>query len=247
MTNDQCPMLRLCALAVAMSFAVPAPAEDKPAGRDDRQPAVADSEAPARSDAKPAERDEDKWTPLFDGKTLKGWKISKFGGEGPVTVEDGRIVLGFGSDLTGIHTERKLPKINYEVEVEAMRVDGSDFFCGLTFPVKDDPCSLIIGGWGGGVCGLSSLDGQDASENETTTYREFKKGEWCKVRLRVTDKKIQAWLDGKEIVDVETTGRRIGIRYEVEPSRPFGFAAWQTTAALRNIRIRELSREELKE
>ena len=190
--------------------------------------------------------DRKKWTSLFDGRTLEGWKVTKFGGEGPVTVEDGRILLGFGNDMTGIHTDRKLPKINYEVQLEAMRVDGSDFFCGFTFPVKDDPCSLIIGGWGGGVCGLSSLDRLDASENETTTYRPFKNGQWYKVRLRVLDRRIQAWLDDKEIVDVDTTGRRISIRYEVEPSRPFGFASWQTTAALRNIRIRELGEEELK-
>ena len=212
--------------------------------------------AQARADEKPASSDEaqtsaakndgQKWTSLFDGKTLDGWKKTKFGGEGDVSVEDGRIILGFGSDMTGIHTDRKLPKINYEVELEAMRVDGSDFFCGFTFPVKDDPCSLIVGGWGGGVIGLSSLDRLDASENETTTYREFKNGTWYKIRLRVSDHRIQAWIDGKEMIDVDTTNRKISIRYEVEPSRPFGFATWQTTGALRGIRIRELSDEEIK-
>ncbi|HUG92752.1 MAG TPA: DUF1080 domain-containing protein [Planctomycetaceae bacterium] len=234
MSGRWCGFSRAAAALVLGLLAAQAVADDKPA-------------TPAETaQASNSKDDGQKWISLFDGKTLDGWKVSKFGGEGPVTVEDGRILLGFGSDLTGIHTDRKLPKINYEVDVEAMRVDGSDFFCGLTFPVKDDPCSLIIGGWGGGVCGLSSLDRLDASENETTTYREFKKGQWYKVRLRVMENRIQAWLDDKEIVDVDTTGRRLSIRYEVEPSRPFGFASWQTTAALRNIRIRELSEEELK-
>jgi hypothetical protein len=221
---------------------------DEPARRTGTpaRPAEKAESDPDRPEAGSAEAAADKWKSLFDGKTLAGWKISKFGGEGPVTVEDGRILLGFGNDLTGIHTDRKLPRINYEVELEAMRVDGSDFFCGFTFPVQDDPCSLIVGGWGGGVCGLSSLDRLDASENETTTYREFKNGQWYKIRLRVLDKRIRAWIDDKEIVDVDTTGRRISIRYEVEPSLPFGFACWQTTAALRNIRIRELTQAELK-
>ena len=187
-----------------------------------------------------AERPDIEWTPLFDGKSLKGWKITKFGGEGKVSVKMGQLILGVGADMTGVTTTRKLPKMNYEVRYEAMRVDGSDFFCGLTFPVGKSPCSLIIGGWGGGVCGLSSLDGNDASENETTTYRKFKKGKWYKVRLRVTDKKIEAWLDDKQIVDVKTKNHKISIRIEVELSKPFGFSTWQTTGALRNIRMREL-------
>ncbi len=186
-------------------------------------------------------KDKDGWISLFDGKTLKGWKITNFGGQGDVTVKDGAILMEVGSNLTGIHTERKLPKINYEVQLEAQRVNGSDFFCGLTFPVKKNPCSLIVGGWGGGVCGLSSIDELDASENDTTTYQPFKNKKWYKVRLKVAEDKIEAWIDGKKIVDQELKGKKIGIRYEVDLSKPFGFACWQTTAALKNIRIRSLT------
>lgn len=181
-----------------------------------------------------------KWQSLFDGKSLKGWEITKFGGEGEIKVENGSLILGVGANMTGVHTKRKLPRINYEVELEAKRVDGSDFFCGFTFPVGKSPCSLIVGGWGGGVCGLSSIDGKDASSNKTTTYGSFKTGKWYKIRLRVTDSAIQAWIDGKQIVNQKTKGRKLSIRREVELSKPFGFATWQTTGALRNIRIRSL-------
>ena len=37
--------------------------------------------------------DQAKWQPLFDGRTLDGWKITNFGGEGDVEVEDGQIIL----------------------------------------------------------------------------------------------------------------------------------------------------------
>lgn len=219
------PFVQLLGMAIAalglVSFAI---AEDKTADK-----------------APPWVKDKDGWISLFDGKTLAGWKKTKFGGEGDVEVKDGAIEMGVGSDLTGIHTERELPKINYEVELEAQRVNGSDFFCGLTFPVKKDPCSLIVGGWGGGLCGLSSIDDMDASENETTTYEAFKNKTWYKIRLKVTDKKIEAWIDGKQIVDQDLDGKKIGIRFEVEPSKPFGFACYQTTAALRNIRVRSLA------
>ena len=197
--------------------------------------------APPEEPVKPTrDKQGEKWTSLFDGKSLKGWEVTNFGGEGEVRVENGSIILERGSDLTGIHTKRKLPRINYEVELEAMRVDGGDFFCGLTFPVKDAACSLILGGWGGGVCGLSSLDGLDASENETTCYRQFESKKWYPIRLRVTDDRITAWIEEEKLIDQDIKGKKISTRVEVEPSKPFGIASWQTTAALRKIRIREL-------
>jgi len=97
-----------------------------------------------------------------------------------------------------------------------------------------------VGGWGGGVVGLSSLDGEDAANNETTQYLNFERGRWYHIRLRVVPTKIQAWIDEDKVVDVVTTDRRISIRSEVEPSQPFGIATWSTTGALRNIRIRPL-------
>jgi hypothetical protein len=178
-------------------------------------------------------------TQLFDGKTLSGWRVSDFAGKGPVRVDDGKLILEMGT-MTGVTYTNDVPTMNYEIGVEAMRVDGSDFFCGLTFPVGKDPCSLIVGGWGGGVVGLSSLDGQDAANNETTQYINFEKGRWYRIRLRVMPTKIQAWIDDDKVIDAETTDRRISIRLEVEESRPLGFASWSTTAALRNIYLRRL-------
>jgi hypothetical protein len=179
------------------------------------------------------------WEELFDGKTLTGWRVTDFAGRGEVRVEQGQVILGMGV-MTGITRTSEVPRMNYEVSLEAMRVEGSDFFCGLTFPVGPDPCSLIVGGWGGGVVGLSSLDGQDAANNETTKYMSFQNGRWYRIRLRVEPTKIQAWIDDEQVVDVVTTGRKISIRIEVEESQPFGIATWSTTGALRKIRVLRL-------
>ena len=116
------------------------------------------------------------WTSFFDGKTLTGWKETDFAGHGQVQCESGMIVLGMGNDFTGISRTNEPPTVNYEIALDAMRAQGSDFFCGLTFPVKDSFCSLIVGGWGGAVVGLSSIDGEDASENETTKFMKFDLG-----------------------------------------------------------------------
>lgn len=179
------------------------------------------------------------WESLFDGKTLKGWKVTDFAGRGEVKVEKEQIIMEMGV-MTGITWTNPVVRMNYELSVEAMRVDGGDFFCGLTFPVGNDPCSLIVGGWGGGVVGLSSIDGQDASSNETTQYVNLQKGKWYLVQLRVTPGRIQAWLDGDSLLDVDTKGKKISIRSEMDESMPLGVATWSTTGALRNFKLRKL-------
>lgn len=181
------------------------------------------------------------WQPLFDGTTLANWTSTKFIGEGAVQVAHQQIVLEAGKDLTGITwTGAALPTTNYELSLEAMRVEGSDFFAGITFPVADAFCSLILGGWGGSVVGLSNLNGMDASENQTSQSIDFASGRWYAVRLRVTPAKIEAWLDERQIIDQTLKAHKIDIRIEVEPSRPLGIASWRTKAALRNIRLRRL-------
>ncbi|MCA8983972.1 MAG: DUF1080 domain-containing protein [Planctomycetaceae bacterium] len=186
---------------------------------------------------------------LFDGKTLLGWKKTEFGSEAGVNVVDGCLELELGSPLTGVtitpEAFRKVPKQNYELTLEAKRVIGGDFFVGLTFPVKKDSCSLIMGGWGGGLIGISSLDSFDASENETTTYHAFKNDQWYKVRVRVTDDRIRVWLDNEPVINVETTDKRISTRIEVSLCEPLGLCTFQTTAHLRNLKMRPLTKTEL--
>ncbi len=194
--------------------------------------------------AKSTDKAEVKWQSLFDGKTMDGWKPTEFGTGGEILVEKGQMVISFGDGCTGVTWQKDFPKVDYEVRLEAQRVDGTDFFCGMTFPVQDSPCSLIVGGWGGGVVGLSSIDGEDAARNKTTQYMEFKKGQWYKIRLRVTKTRVSAWIDEKQVIDQETTGHKLSIRPEVDKSRPFGICSWSTTAALRKIELRKLTAEE---
>lgn len=175
---------------------------------------------------------------LFDGKSMGQWRKADFRGqEKDVFIEGGSIVMKKGNDMTGITWSGPVTRMNYEICLEARRLEGSDFFCGLTFPVGENPCTLVLGGWGGSLVGLSCLDYEDAANNETGMNMRFEEKRWYQVRLRVTRNEIAAWIDGEQVIDVETTNRRIGIRFEVEPSRPLGIATWCTTGAVRDIRI----------
>ena len=185
--------------------------------------------------------------PLFDGRTLAGWALSGFESEGSVRVEapfregGGAIVIEAGTTLSGVTWTRgaELPRNNYEVSLEAMRLAGGDFFCGLTFPVEAAACTLVVGGWGGTVVGLSSVDRVDASGNETTREREFADQRWYRIRVRVAAGRITAWIDDEQVVDLPTAGRRISLRPgEIQKSLPLGIATYMTRAAVRDIRLR---------
>ncbi|MEZ6049407.1 MAG: hypothetical protein R3C11_28270 [Planctomycetaceae bacterium] len=71
------------------------------------------------------------------------------------------------------------------------------------------------------------------------------KREWRYNRLRVRSKNIKAWLNEERIVNAHTEGRKY--QFVRLPSKPFGIATWQTTGAIRNVRIRELTKAEIEE
>ena len=182
------------------------------------------------------------WQAMSDGRTLAGWRDTPFAGHGPARCQDGVMILGMGDPFTGLNWTNDFPKMNYEVALDAMRVMGSDFFCGLTVPVGDTFCTLVVGGWGGSLLGISSIEGMDASENETTKFTSFQTGRWYRIRLRVTEKRIEGWIDKEKLVDVVTTDRRLSLRAgDIELSKPFGVASWQTMSALREIKFRRVS------
>jgi len=179
-------------------------------------------------------------TLIFDRKSLDGWEITNFGPQGPVSVSGGNIILGMGDGCTGVTWTRNFPSSNYIVTLEAMRVQGNDFFCGMTFPVDEKFCTLIVGGWGGTVVGLSSINKMDASENETTSLRKFEKERWYRICLVVRPDTIKAFIDDEKVVNFAIGEKELSIRPEVQLSKPFGIASWNTTAALRNIRVERI-------
>jgi hypothetical protein len=185
------------------------------------------------------------WKVLFDGKTLEGWKAPTFGGQGEVKVADGTIVLGLGEGVTGVTWQGKPPRTNFELSLEGIRLDGNDFFATTTFPVGESYCSLVVGGWGGTVVGISNVDYYDAGDNITTRFFDFKKGRWYTIRIRVSDARVEAWIDKEQIVDLPREGHKFNTRFEVDANQPLGFASWCTKGAVRNIRLRLLKPEEV--
>ena len=204
-----------------------------------RSAAPGTPDAAAPTERAPRERP---WTALFDGATLAGWTVTPFGGEGEVSVVGGVLRLDFGSPLTGVTWNGPFPRTDYELELVAKRLAGTDFFCGLTFPVGAEHLTLVLGGWGGAVVGLSCIDGEDAASNETRLVRGFERGRPYLVAVRVTGTRVEAFLDGERVVDVDTAGRDLSLRPEVLASVPLGIASYATRAEIADVRYRMLAR-----
>ncbi|MFO0921279.1 MAG: DUF1080 domain-containing protein [Pirellulales bacterium] len=182
---------------------------------------------------------EEGWKSLIVAKSLEGWEKSNYGGEGNVSVaENGELIFDSGMPLTGITYKKEFPKENFEVRWKAKRIEGSDFLAGLTFPVGDEHCSFICGGWGGGLVGISSIDGNDASENQTTQFLDVKNNQWYSFVVKVTPKTIQVWIDGKEVIDLPREGKSFTVRGEVRINRPFGYCVFSSKVAVKDFEYR---------
>lgn len=209
----------------------------------------ADPAPPPRDPLPPPAVAAEKVTVLFDGKSLDNWKVTDFGIPSDVKVENGQLIIAPANPntrLAGVSwTGKQLPKVNYEITAQAQRVEGGDFFIGVTFPVHETYCSLIVGGWGGNVVGLSNINEEDASENESNSQRQFETGKWYAIRVRVTEHQIQAWIDQDQVVNLDYSEKRISVRLEMELQYPLGLATYRTKGAIKDVQLRELRRDEL--
>jgi hypothetical protein len=180
---------------------------------------------------------------LFNGLDLTNWEKTDYAGKGEVRVDDnGSLILEMGAELSGVHWKgAPLPVQNYEIHLQAKRTMGSDFFCGLTFPYKESHATLILGGWGGSLIGISSIDDFDASENETGDAYIFEDNQWYDIRLRATDSEISVWINDEQVIDCEVEGRKVAMRYgEIEMSVPLGICTYATTGVIREVFFKEI-------
>ncbi|MBE2285576.1 MAG: DUF1080 domain-containing protein [Prosthecobacter sp.] len=195
----------------------------------------------AADEAKPA-AEAPKEIVLFNGKSLDDWESVDIGGSGMVELEGGLMIINQGESVSGAIYKKAatLPMTNYEITLEAKRLQGVDFFVGLTFPVGDlKTCAtLICGGWGGSVTGISSIDNLDASENNTSSFQRYKDDQWYTIKLRVTPTKLSAWVDDKQVIDEDIEGKKVGVRPgPIENYLPMSLTTFNTMAAIRNVKL----------
>jgi hypothetical protein len=181
--------------------------------------------------------------PLLQEYDLGNWKAAPYAYEGDVDVNDHVLTIGLGDYLSGVVWKEELPaRFNYEVELEARKTFGSDFFLGLTLPFADSHFTWVCGGWGGTVVGISDIDGLSADRNETTREMQFEKKRWYRFKIRVLEDRIQCWIDGQPVIDANLEGKRISMRPgKIEQSIPFGISTYDTMGEYRCLVWRNLA------
>src|SRR2546428_12320877 len=63
----------------------------------------------------PAPFEGERRQPMFDGKTLTGWRATEVAGRGEVQCQNGLMVLYMGDPVTGIQWKNEIPKMDYVV------------------------------------------------------------------------------------------------------------------------------------
>jgi len=178
---------------------------------------------------------------LFNGRDLTGWKTADLFEGGKVAVlPDGAVECDFGNPMTGIAYTNTPPRMNYELSLQAVRVQGSDFFVALTLPIETNYCTIIIGGWGGGLCGISSVDYLDASENQWSENITLENERWYTLRVRVTPGVLQVFLDETlYTARVEGPPSRFSLRSgsDIDKTGPLGLATYRTKARWRHFTL----------
>ena len=191
----------------------------------------------------PPEKSAARWH-LLEPPHDAAWSQAGIPDEGRITLAGGVLSLESGLPMTGARftawENEGLPGTSYAIEYEARRVEGRDIFGMVTFPVAshDSHATFVLGGWGGTVTGISSIQFSDASENTTRAEQRFENHRWYHIRVEVRPDDLRAWVDGRIVVNASIKGRKVSLRPgDIDHCLPFGFATWNTRAEIRRVII----------
>ena len=148
------------------------------------------------------------WTPLFDGKTLKGW--TQKNGTARYTVEDGAIVgrTMVGSPNSFLCTDRDFR--NFELTFDVKVDDGLN--SGVQIRSKSLP-SIKNGRVHGPQVEIESAPGEAGYLYSEGTGRNwlsrtqpikdaFHNGQWNRYHVRAIGPRLQTWVNGQKIEDL---------------------------------------------
>ncbi|MGV0101023.1 ThuA domain-containing protein [Streptomyces californicus] len=178
------------------------------------------------------------YRPIFNGKTLEGWKQA---GPGKFSVKDGALHSEGGMGLL-TYQAKELTSYSLKLDWKMAGDDNSGVFVG--FPESDDPWSAVNNGY------EIQIDATDAADRTTGAVYTFKSanikardrvlrppGQWNSYEIKVQGERLQVFLNGAKINDFTNT----------DPARSLkdGYIGLQNHGAddqvsFRNIHLKEL-------
>lgn len=145
------------------------------------------------------------WTPLFNGKDLKGWK--QLNGKARYTVENGEIVgtTVMGEPNSFLATEKDYGDfvLEFEYKVDSTMNSGVQFRSLSTPDFKNgrvhgyqyeiDPSSR---GWTAGIYDEARRDWLYPMDLNVPTKTAFKQSQWNKARIECIGNNLRTWING---------------------------------------------------
>lgn len=192
---------------------------------------------------------DDGWVSLFDGESLKGW-VQK-NGTATYRVEDGAIVgkTSEGSPNSFLCTERNYADFELEFEVQVDNELNSGVQ--IRSQTQGGPTGRVNGpqveieaspGESGYIYGEGTNRGWLTKEAHLKPHSYLQNGEWNKYRVLAVGPRIQTWINGKPVEDLEDAA--------IFETHSTGFIGLQVHGIARgtgpyevrwrNIRIREI-------
>ena len=170
----------------------------------------------------------DKYTPIFDGKTLKGW--TQRNGTATYRVENNAIVgkTKEGSPNSFLCTDKLYG--NFDLKFEVKVDNGLNSGVQIRSQTKDGPKGRVNGpqveiemsGKNGAESGYiygEAAGGWMTPADKRKPHKHFKDGEWNAYRVVAKDARIQVWINGVQISDL--------VDKEKLKSHPKGFIGLQ--------------------
>ena len=170
----------------------------------------------------------DKYTPIFDGKTLKGW--TQRNGTATYRVENGAIVgkTKEGSPNSFLCTDKLYG--NFDLKFEVKVDNGLNSGVQIRSQTKDGPKGRVNGpqveiemsGKNGAESGYiygEAAGGWMTPADKRKPHKHFKDGEWNAYRVVAKDAHIQVWINGVQVSDL--------VDKEKLKSHPKGFIGLQ--------------------
>ncbi len=190
---------------------------------------------------------EDGWVPLFDGKTLDGWK--QLGGQAKYSVEDGEIVGTSVPNTSNsfLRTEEPYgdfilelefkvhPELNSGIQIRSNSLPEYKNGRVHGYQVEIDPSDR---GWTGGIYDEGRRGWLNTLEQNSAARYAFKQNEWNHFRVQAIGDSIKTWLNGVPAADLVDALTRTGfIALQVHGVGDREDPVW---VRWRNIRIKDL-------
>ncbi|MFV0593754.1 MAG: DUF1080 domain-containing protein [Draconibacterium sp.] len=151
------------------------------------------------------------WTSLFDGKTLKGWKV--LNGTAEYKVENGEIIgtSKTGTPNTFLVTEKNYGDfiLEYEMKMESGLNSGVQIRSNSLKEYRDGrvhgyqiECDDSERRWSGGIYDEARRGWLYSLEYNQAAKTAFKSGEWNKYRVEAIGNTIRTWINGQPVANL---------------------------------------------